>query len=182
MQCRHCEDAPCAVVCPKDALHRPSAESPVLLDPEFCICCKFCLLACPYGVIHIPSDRKVAVKCDLCIARTEAGELPACVEACPTAALEYADVDDDFRQRAAAFAERVSADAAAHAEAVDAEQKSVNCEVCGCLVGPRKQIELMRKKLSENVPVANICYRCRRSRAAQLLAEMCEQPVPATEL
>jgi len=91
MQCRHCEDAPCITVCPTKAVHRQQAEGPVLIDQDLCIGCKFCLIVCPFGVINISSDGKVMIKCDLCFERAKQGQEPACVEACPTKALEFAD-------------------------------------------------------------------------------------------
>jgi len=91
LQCRHCEDAPCITVCPTKAIYRQQAESPVLINPDLCIGCKFCIMVCPFGVIGTSSDGKVALKCDLCIERTKAGQEPACVEACPTGALKLVD-------------------------------------------------------------------------------------------
>lgn len=88
IQCRHCEDAPCIAVCPTKAIHRQQDEGPVLIDQSLCIGCKFCLMVCPFGVIGISRDGKAATKCDFCIERTTAGQEPACVQACPTKALE----------------------------------------------------------------------------------------------
>jgi len=88
IQCRHCEDAPCITVCPTGAIYRQGAENPVLINPDLCIGCKFCIMVCPFGVINISRDGKAVTKCDLCIERTEAGQEPACVEACPTKALK----------------------------------------------------------------------------------------------
>ena len=88
MQCRHCEDAPCIAVCPTGAIYRHKADSPVLIEQDRCIGCKYCIVVCPFGVIDISSDGKAVVKCDLCIERTKKGEEPACVEACPTKALK----------------------------------------------------------------------------------------------
>lgn len=120
--CRHCEDAPCAAVCPVNAITR-TADA-VQLNETLCIGCKLCAIACPFGAITPsgtkPGDaacysppslspllawdigvRSVAVKCDLCDFR-EAG--PACVEVCPTKAMfVVSDVPDaqDKRMRAA---------------------------------------------------------------------------------
>jgi len=104
MQCRHCEDAPCITVCPTQAIYRQQAECPVLINPDLCIGCKFCLVVCPFGVIDISRDGKAVTKCDLCIERTKMGEEPACVEACPTKALKLASVEElaAERRRAAA--------------------------------------------------------------------------------
>ena len=99
MQCQHCEDAPCITVCPTDAIHRFSERGPVILDQERCIGCKFCLLACPFGVIDLSRDGKAMVKCDLCMERTAKGEDPACVTACPTGAIKFVELDECLRQR-----------------------------------------------------------------------------------
>jgi carbon-monoxide dehydrogenase iron sulfur subunit len=89
MQCRHCEDAPCITVCPTSAIQREKADGPVLIKQDRCIGCKFCLIACPFGVIDISKDNRIIIKCDLCVERIEAGKVPACIEACPTKALEF---------------------------------------------------------------------------------------------
>ncbi len=99
LQCRHCEDAPCIVVCPTEAIHRFSPDGPVLLEKERCIGCKFCMIVCPFGVIDMSRDGKAVVKCDLCLERTQAGQEPACVAACPTGALRFEEVTEYLRQR-----------------------------------------------------------------------------------
>jgi len=99
LQCCHCEDAPCLLVCPTEAIHRPVENGPVLIDEERCIGCKYCVLVCPFGVIDLSRDGKAAVKCDLCIKRTEAGKEPACVSACPTGALKFEEMSAFLRQR-----------------------------------------------------------------------------------
>lgn len=104
--CRHCEDAPCAAVCPNGAIFR--TEDGVQIDESRCVGCKTCLVTCPVGAMEMaqiwetgkPVMRRVtdpnspesftiepallASKCDLCKGR-KAG--PACVEACPKDAL-----------------------------------------------------------------------------------------------
>ncbi|SIN72342.1 4Fe-4S dicluster domain-containing protein [Halodesulfovibrio marinisediminis] len=104
--CRHCEDAPCAAVCPNSAIYR--SDNGVQVDESRCVGCKTCLVSCPFGAMEMaqvlengksvmrrivdpdfPEDVKIepallASKCDLCKGR-EAG--PACVEACPENAL-----------------------------------------------------------------------------------------------
>jgi len=94
LQCRHCEDAPCIAVCPTEAIHRLEDGGPVLLDQDRCIGCKFCLLACPFGVISLSRNGKAMIKCDLCAERTEAGEQPACVSGCPTGALRFEEIEE----------------------------------------------------------------------------------------
>lgn len=116
IQCRHCEDAPCANVCQVSAISR--TEQGVLLNPERCIGCKLCIMACPFGAIELtPQDKKPypifgsklreqsnaktgnivkANKCDLCYGRA-AG--PACVEACPQKALELINPQQEIKKR-----------------------------------------------------------------------------------
>jgi Fe-S-cluster-containing hydrogenase component 2 len=50
VQCRHCEDAPCAAACPVGAITQTGGA--VQLDESACIGCKECALACPYGAIE----------------------------------------------------------------------------------------------------------------------------------
>lgn len=104
LQCRHCEDAPCIAVCPTGALSRESDESPVLVNGDLCIGCRSCILACPFGVISLGEGDQAIIKCDLCVERLAAGQLPACVAGCPTGALsfrEVAEVTKTARRRAA---------------------------------------------------------------------------------
>ena len=47
--CMHCEQPSCASVCPVSALHK-TAEGPVVYDASKCMGCRYCMLACPFGV------------------------------------------------------------------------------------------------------------------------------------
>ena len=104
IQCKHCEDAPCAKACPNDAIER--LDNSILVNQSKCIGCKTCMIACPFGAIdisplgEIPDDKllfkeyMVANKCDLCRG-VEDG--PACVKVCPTKAFKIVKEDDiDF--------------------------------------------------------------------------------------
>jgi carbon-monoxide dehydrogenase iron sulfur subunit len=99
VQCHHCEDAPCLAICPSGAIHRPVEDGPVLIDPDQCIGCKFCVLACPFGVIELSRDGRAVVKCDQCVQRTAEGRQPACVAGCPTGALQFVGLDEYTRRR-----------------------------------------------------------------------------------
>lgn len=92
--CRHCENAPCAKICPVGAI--TMGETSVELDESKCIGCKLCAIVCPFGVIALSSGKNeageptgaVAVKCDLCDSSADG---PACIKACATKALFLVD-------------------------------------------------------------------------------------------
>jgi len=49
--CNHCEKAPCVKLCPTKAMHKGDGDI-TMHDPNKCIGCRYCIAACPYGVIH----------------------------------------------------------------------------------------------------------------------------------
>ncbi|MCL1061665.1 4Fe-4S binding protein [Shewanella benthica] len=105
IMCRQCEDAPCAQVCPNNAIYRENGQVHVI--QERCIGCKTCAVACPFGAMNVvayPVERKStstlfamntikaqALKCDLCDHRQQG---PACVEVCPTNALRIIEPEE----------------------------------------------------------------------------------------
>jgi len=111
LQCRHCENAPCLMVCPTEAVHREGERGPVLIDEARCIGCKLCMTVCPFGVIDLASDGKAVIKCDQCAERVAAGDLPACVAACLTKALQFVDIGEYNRKKRKVAAERIQAEA-----------------------------------------------------------------------
>ena len=104
LQCRHCEDAPCIEVCPTGAIERQDGEGPVLINEGLCVGCKFCVLACPFGVLSIGRKGRAAMKCDLCFDRLSHNQSPACVQACPTKALRFVPVGEFTNEKRKAFA------------------------------------------------------------------------------
>ena len=88
LTCRHCDPAPCLEACIAGALYR-DARGTIQRREGACVGCWTCLMVCPFGVVSREKERKVAVKCDRCPDLDE----PACVMACPTGALVYADPD-----------------------------------------------------------------------------------------
>ncbi len=112
LQCRHCEDPVCVTVCPTKAITKPGPDDPVTFDSEKCIGCAYCVQVCPFGVIRISRSGKGVIRCDLCANRPGG---PACVEACPTGALSFEEVEETAR-RARKKAAREVAEAAASGE------------------------------------------------------------------
>ena len=170
LQCRHCEDARCISVCPVKAISRVSPDSPVLLDADRCTGCQFCLLACPFGIIDLSREGKAVVKCDLCIQRTEAGERPACVEACPTGAIQLVELDENLRCQRRDLFEHVSASAQDQDQTTEAEMAC--CGQCGQAFAKVKMLRVIRKKLPEGVELPSICPDCRRKKTTEKLHAM----------
>ncbi|RKD94996.1 4Fe-4S ferredoxin N-terminal domain-containing protein [Halopiger aswanensis] len=54
--CQHCTDAPCEKVCPTTARHTRDQGGLVLTDYDVCIGCRYCQVACPYGVNYFQWD------------------------------------------------------------------------------------------------------------------------------
>lgn len=99
--CNQCANPPCVSVCPVNATFK-TADGVILVDRERCIGCKYCIVACPYGARYLHPETKVVDKCTFCYHRITQGLLPACVQACPTGARAFGnleDPDDPVRQR-----------------------------------------------------------------------------------
>jgi formate dehydrogenase iron-sulfur subunit len=82
--CMHCETPSCASVCPVGALQK-TKQGPVTYDASKCMGCRYCMMACPFGVPtyewHSANPR--VRKCEMCALRPNG---PACAEACPAGA------------------------------------------------------------------------------------------------
>lgn len=113
-KCRHCDPAPCMAVCPTGAISRNADLDIVLIDGDRCITCAMCAMVCPFDVIRyyqsavVRLGRTVALKCDHCIDRQHAGEIPACVEACKVGALEFGDINELVKDASLRLAKAVS--------------------------------------------------------------------------
>jgi formate dehydrogenase iron-sulfur subunit len=102
--CKHCTHAGCLDVCPTGALFRTEFGT-VVVQPDVCNGCGYCVAACPFGVIErrtdgtaAPGARKDAVpnvgiaqKCTLCYDRILDGQTPACAKTCPTTSITFGD-------------------------------------------------------------------------------------------
>ena len=82
----HCNEPACVSVCPVSALIK-TPEGPVVYDTKRCIGCRFCMIACPFGVPKYQWSKALplVVKCTGCYSRLKAGLKPACAKACPSA-------------------------------------------------------------------------------------------------
>jgi len=90
--CNHCANPPCVQVCPVGATFT-TRDGVVLVDEKYCIGCRYCIQACPYGVRWFHPTKRVAAKCTLCYHRLVKGKVPACVEVCPTGARIFGEVE-----------------------------------------------------------------------------------------
>lgn len=95
-QCRHCQQPVCVSVCPVGALQRNEDGAVTRTDVKCVKGCTKCIAVCPFGV---PKRDETArnrdmQKCNFCDERIAAGDLPACIKACPTQALYFADRDN----------------------------------------------------------------------------------------
>ncbi len=115
VSCQQCRDAPCTKVCPTGATWAEK-DGIVVIDYDWCIGCRYCMAACPYGARHFnwaepsipkeqvnpnthylgnrPRPKGVVEKCTFCIQRSRAGRYPACVEACPVGARKFGNLLD----------------------------------------------------------------------------------------
>ncbi|MFC1493249.1 sulfate reduction electron transfer complex DsrMKJOP subunit DsrO, partial [candidate division KSB1 bacterium] len=110
--CNHCENPPCAQVCPVQATYKRE-DGIVIVDHHRCIGCRYCMIACPYNARYFNFKDKeewdneerpkrshgVAEACNLCAHRLDVGEMPACVEACSNVgagAIMVGDLNDQF--------------------------------------------------------------------------------------
>ncbi|MCC6129718.1 MAG: 4Fe-4S dicluster domain-containing protein [Acidobacteria bacterium] len=113
--CQQCRNAPCTKVCPTGATWT-ERDGIVVIDYDWCIGCRYCMAACPYGARHFnwttpglptaeinknthylgnrPRPSGVVEKCTFCIQRTRNGRYPACVEVCPAGARKFGNLLD----------------------------------------------------------------------------------------
>ncbi|GAA4213347.1 4Fe-4S dicluster domain-containing protein [Actinocatenispora rupis] len=96
--CKHCTHAACLDVCPTGALFRTEFGT-VVVQPDVCNGCGYCVPACPYGVIDQRHDDGRVFKCTMCYDRLGAGMEPACAKACPTDSIQFGELDE-LRERA----------------------------------------------------------------------------------
>ncbi|MCI0476369.1 MAG: 4Fe-4S dicluster domain-containing protein [Anaerolineales bacterium] len=91
--CLHCQNPPCVQVCPTGASYQ-RADGLVLIAPDECIGCKYCISACPYQARYFDETRQVVDKCSACAHRLDVGQPPACVETCVGGSRHFGDLND----------------------------------------------------------------------------------------
>jgi len=88
MSCNHCIDPECLKGCPTESYIKIEETGIVVHDDDTCIGCQYCTWNCPYGVPTYQPERNIVTKCHMCHERLEVGQTPACVQACPSGAIE----------------------------------------------------------------------------------------------
>jgi molybdopterin-containing oxidoreductase family iron-sulfur binding subunit len=113
--CQQCSNPPCVKSCPVGATWQ-EPDGIITIDYDWCIGCRCCMSACPYGARHFnwkepeipkgelnpkthylgnrPRPKGVVEKCTFCVQRVRHGRYPACVEVCPVGARKFGDLRD----------------------------------------------------------------------------------------
>ncbi|NLN88128.1 MAG: 4Fe-4S dicluster domain-containing protein [Syntrophomonadaceae bacterium] len=84
--CQQCANPPCVTVCLMNVADKDPNTGITVRESNHCIGCRACQVACPFEACTYDHINDVVVNCDLC------GGHPACVEICPTGALQYCDI------------------------------------------------------------------------------------------
>jgi len=87
--CRHCDDAPCVIACPRNALKKDDNGN-IKRATMLCTSCKTCLIACPFGVNTLETVEFKISPCDGCVKREK-----LCVKTCPLGAITEGEFEED---------------------------------------------------------------------------------------
>jgi Fe-S-cluster-containing dehydrogenase component len=96
LQCMHCNEPCCATVCPVHAFEK-TPEGPMLYDPEVCMGCRYCIMACPYNALAFEYEEVLTprvMRCTMCYPRITEGLIPGCAEACPMGAITFGEREE----------------------------------------------------------------------------------------
>jgi formate dehydrogenase iron-sulfur subunit len=91
--CKHCAQAGCLEACPTGAIYRTEYGT-VNINQDICNGCRYCVSACPFGVVAFNDDTGTATKCTFCNDRIHNGLGPACAKACPTESIRFGFRDE----------------------------------------------------------------------------------------
>jgi formate dehydrogenase beta subunit len=99
VQCMHCIDPACASACMLGAFKKRE-NGIVSYDVNYCIGCRYCEVACPFGVPKFEWSKAAPrmVKCELCRDRVAEGKQPACTEVCPRQAVIFGKREDLLKE------------------------------------------------------------------------------------
>ena len=95
-QCNHCLEPACASACFVRAFKK-QPNGAVVYDASVCVGCRYCMVACPFGIPAYEYDEPLTprvMKCTMCAPRLAEGKLPGCVEICPKEALTFGPRDE----------------------------------------------------------------------------------------
>jgi Fe-S-cluster-containing dehydrogenase component len=94
--CMHCEEpvAPCAQVCPAQAILISPDGVVQQADDSRCINSRNCVYVCPFGIPKFDTSGAYMRKCNLCYDRTSIGKPPMCSSVCPTQAIFYGTYEE----------------------------------------------------------------------------------------
>jgi formate dehydrogenase iron-sulfur subunit len=94
-QCRHCIEPPCEMTAEDSkAIFRDSTTGAVIYTANTKqVDAQAVIDSCPYNIPRAAKDGTLA-KCDMCLDRVENGLLPACVQTCPTGAMNFGDREE----------------------------------------------------------------------------------------
>jgi formate dehydrogenase iron-sulfur subunit len=95
-QCMHCLEPACQGACIVGALRRNKKTGAVRYDRGKCIGCRYCMVACPFGIPTYEWDdwSPWIKKCTFCYNRQADNLQPACTGTCPTGALKFGNRAD----------------------------------------------------------------------------------------
>jgi Fe-S-cluster-containing dehydrogenase component len=97
VQCNHCKEPACASACPIHAYNK-TPEGAVTYNEDLCFGCRYCMIACPFGVPaydYASALEPKIVKCTMCYeTRVKHGKITACAEACPAGAITFGKRDE----------------------------------------------------------------------------------------
>lgn len=113
VNCQHCENPACVKACPVGATYK-NEDGIVIQDPNKCIGCRYCMVACPYSGVRqfnwkepeyyvdfpvgdsetVQNQYNTVSKCNFCVHRLAEGKEPACMELCIGRARYFGDIDD----------------------------------------------------------------------------------------
>ena len=114
VNCQHCENPACVKACPVGATYKRKEDGIVIQDPDKCIGCRYCMVACPYSGVRqfnwkepeyyvdfpvgdsdtVQNQYNTVSKCNFCVHRLAEGKEPACMELCIGRARYFGDIDD----------------------------------------------------------------------------------------